>query len=277
MTGFDLDAYLDRIGFEGEVRADMATLRAICARHADAIAFENIDPRLDRPVALDIESLQRKLVRGGRGGFCYEHNTLLTHALTRIGFEVTGLAARVLWKDPTKANRPRSHMLLKIPVDGVDHVADVGFGGLTLTGPLELVNGEEQETPHEPFQIVHDRGSYTMEARLSTGWRPLYRFDLQEQLPADYEVASWYLTHHPASHFRATLMAARAAPDRRYALSDNRLTVRFLDGQSETRMLETGASLRASLEDDFRLDLSEIDGIDARLDEIVTGRREAAA
>jgi N-hydroxyarylamine O-acetyltransferase len=196
--------------------------------------------------------------------------------LSAIGFTVTGLAARVLWTDPTNTNRPRSHMLLKVPVEGVDHVADVGFGGLTLTAPLVLAREDDQPTPHEPFRLVRERGSYTMEAMLPSGWRALYRFDMQEQLPADYEVASWYLTHHPASQFRTTLMAARPASDRRYALIDNRLTVRFLDGRSETRALESGSALRRSLEGDFRLDLSDIEDLDERLEAIAAGNRQGA-
>lgn len=39
-----------------------------------------------------------------------------------------------------------------------------------------------------------------------------YRFGLQEQLQADYEVASWYLSNHPQSHFVTGLIASRPAP-----------------------------------------------------------------
>ena len=57
------------------------------------IPFENLDILLgaDR---LDLESLQRKLVQGRRGGYCFEHNTLFAAALEEIGFGVTRLAAR---------------------------------------------------------------------------------------------------------------------------------------------------------------------------------------
>jgi N-hydroxyarylamine O-acetyltransferase len=51
--------------------------------------------------------------------YCYEHNLLFKHALEALGFRVKGLLARVL---------------------------DVGFGRITLTGPLRLIADIEQAT-----------------------------------------------------------------------------------------------------------------------------------
>jgi arylamine N-acetyltransferase len=51
----------------------------------------------------------------GRGGWCFEHNTLFRHALEALGFSVTSLAARVLWNAPPDSPMgPRSHMLLLV-------------------------------------------------------------------------------------------------------------------------------------------------------------------
>src|SRR4051812_46583237 len=108
---FDLDAYFRRIGYSGAGTATLDTLRAILVRHPEAIPFENLDPLLRWPVRLDIGSLQQKLVRDGRGGYCFEQNLLLGHALSDLGFQVTGLAARVLWIAPEGAVTPRGHML----------------------------------------------------------------------------------------------------------------------------------------------------------------------
>src|SRR5213593_335985 len=93
----DLAAYLQRIGWTGRVAPDRPSLQALAAHHAAAIPFENLDPLLGLPVALDLPSLEAKLVHAGRGGYCFEHNTLFAEVLTQIGFEVTRLAARVLW------------------------------------------------------------------------------------------------------------------------------------------------------------------------------------
>lgn len=194
MTGTDtaigLDAYFHRIGYDGGREPTLETLRGIHAGHARNIPFENLDPLLRRPVRLDAASLEEKLVRGGRGGYCFEHNLLLSHALRACGFRVTGLAARVLWSYPRDAVTPRSHMLLRVEIDGEPYVADVGFGGLTLTAPLRLQADIEQETPHEPFRLASAGDGFVMEARVRNRWMPLYRFDLAEQFQPDYEVSS---------------------------------------------------------------------------------------
>src|SRR5689334_21061726 len=91
----DLDAYLARIGYEGPAAPNLATLRRLHELHPRAIPFENLSPFIGETPSLDPASLQAKLVRGGRGGWCFEQNLLFGLALEAIGFEVTRLAARV--------------------------------------------------------------------------------------------------------------------------------------------------------------------------------------
>lgn len=253
LTAFDLPAYLGRIGYTGDRAPSYETLCAVHRLHATAIAFENLSPLLRQPVLLDLEHLQQKLVRGGRGGYCFEQNGLLRAALLRLGFRVTGLAARVMWNIPEGVLTPRGHMLLRVDLDDGPWIADVGFGGLTLTAPLRLAPGVEQPTPHEPFRLLAAGDAYIMQARLGQEWRPLYRFDLHEQLPPDYEVTSWYLSNHPSSHFVTSLIAARPDHGCRYALRNAQLSVHRLDGSSERRRLASVGELRAALGDLFRL------------------------
>lgn len=264
-AGFDLDAYFARIGFAGDRAPTLDTLRAVHERHAEAIAFENLNPLLGWPVRLDAESLQRKMVRGGRGGYCFEQNLLLRCALEALGYKVTGLAARITWEVPAGTVLPRGHMLLKVEVGGEPYVSDVGFGVLTPTAPLKLKTGIEQPTPHEPFRLTEAGGDFLMEAKVRGEWKPLYRFDLQEQLLPDYEVTNWYLSHHPESRFVNGLIAARPAPGLRYALRDNVLAVHRSAGGTERRTLATVAELRAALEDTFLLTLPEAPEIDLAL------------
>ncbi|HEY8519515.1 MAG TPA: arylamine N-acetyltransferase [Gammaproteobacteria bacterium] len=257
----DLDAYFARIGYSGSRAPDEATLRALHRHHPEAIAFENLTTLAGRPVPLDLDSLHRKLVAEGRGGYCFEHNLLFGRVLEALGFEVTGLAARVLWRaddagpPPEQAARPRTHMLLLVRCGDARYLADVGFGGLTLTAPLAFEPGVEQATPHEPFRIVREGEQFRLEARLGRRWRVLYQFDLVRQLPVDFEVLNHFVATHPSSHFRTTLMAARPEADRRYALLDNRLTVRFLEGGEERRALGSVEELRAALEREFRIEV----------------------
>ena len=125
---------------------------------------------------------------------------------------------------------PRSHMLLRIDLPEGPHVVDVGFGGLTLTGPLRLEADTEQATPHEPFRLVPTGDAFVMQAKIDGEWKPLYRFDQQEQFLPDYEVTNWYLSNNPNSHFVTGLVAARPDPDRRYALRNTEFAVHHLNG-----------------------------------------------
>jgi N-hydroxyarylamine O-acetyltransferase len=264
----DLRAYLRRIGFEGEARPDLDTLRAIQRLHSRSIPFENLNPWLGIPVLLDATSLQRKLVHGERGGYCFEHNLLLAEVLGAIGFQVTPLAARVMWGVAPDAVRPRTHMLLKIDLDEA-WLADGGFGGMTLTGPLRLHAEGPQTTPHERFRVLREGDVFTMQAEVADEWRTTYRFDLQPQHRVDYELTSWYLSHHPESRFVQHLVAARTRPDGRDALLDNELTRHHLGGPSEKQVIESAAELRRVLEQVFGLRLPEVAQLQARLEQVV--------
>ena len=159
----DLAAYFARIGFTGEATPSLDTLRRLHLLHPAAIPFENLGAFIGEEIPLDSASLQRKLVAGGRGGWCFEHNLLFAAMLRAIGFRLTTLAARVRWNAPPKELRPRSHMLLQVHLSEGDYIADVGFGGQVMTGPLRLEPGIEQPTPHEPFRLVPEPGGFLLE------------------------------------------------------------------------------------------------------------------
>jgi N-hydroxyarylamine O-acetyltransferase len=231
----DLDAYFRRIGFAGEAAPDRATLGAIHRLHPQAIAFENLDPLLGVPVRLDAAALESKLVRSGRGGYCYEHNLMLMHVLKALGFVVRGLGARVLWGAVGNAITARAHMLLCVDLEGRRYIVDVGFGGTTPTAPLCLDSEGEQRTAHEPFRLARAGDEFVLQAAVGPSWQSLYRFDLQEQFQADYEIVNWYQCTNPNSYFTKNLMAARPVPGIRYALRNNEFSMHHLGGCCERR------------------------------------------
>jgi len=273
--GVDIDAYFRRIDYTGSRAPTLETLAGIHLLHPQAIAFENLDPLLRRPISLQPEALEGKLLRAGRGGWCFEQNLLLRDVLQELGFRVTGLAARVMWNAPEGAVRARSHMLLKIEGAGsATYVADVGFGGLTLTAPLRLVPDIEQPTPHETFRLLRSaseaRDNYVMQALVGRIWKPLYSFDLQPQHLVDYQVSNWHLERHPESPFVNNLMAARVEPDRRYGLLNNKLSTHHLGGATEQATLSTAAEMRQVLEHVLRIELPDDPGLDDLLASIST-------
>lgn len=252
MSG-DIDAYCTRIGYAGPREPTLAVLRGIVLAHAKAIPFENLDVLLKRPIRLDPAALYAKLVRGARGGYCFEHNLQLLDVLLAFGFRARGLAARVQWGRPAGEIGPRTHMLLRVDFAEGSHIADVGFGGLTPTAPLALAAGREQATPHESYRVVAVGDEFDLEARLGGDWSSLYRFSLQEQMRVDYEVANWFTSTHPQSLFLNHLIASRPGTGCRYALFNNRFTVRRLDSAGERRILSGEAEFGDVLAERFGL------------------------
>lgn len=267
----DLDAYFARIGYAGPSQPDLDTLSGIVAAHARSIPFENLDVLLDCPIRLEPEALVDKLVRRRRGGYCFEHNSLLRGALDQLGFKVTGHAARVLWNQPHPQDRvgPRTHMLLRVHLPEGDYLADVGFGGLTLTAPLSFNRGEaEQATPHEPHRLAPADGELELQAWLDQGWVSLYRFSAEPQQAIDYELANWFTSTYPDSLFRHHLLMARPEPDRRFGLFDGAFTVRHRDGTVERQTLRNAADLAEVLTRDFQLPplrLAEVEAVATRV------------
>ena len=266
---FDLNAYLARVSYERRPASPgLSTLRDLALAHPRAIPFENLDPLLRRPVRLDIASIQEKLVAGGRGGWCFEHNLLLGTALTALGFTVRGLSGRVVWNVAPGVVRARTHMALLVQLPEGPHIMDVGFGGSTLTAPLLLEAEVEQATPHEPFRLVQVEDGLRLEAMIERAWKGLYIFDLQPQVLADYEMPNWHLCNHPDSHFLTGIVAARVERDRRYALRNTEFAVHFPRGDTERRTLTSGAEIRRTLEEVFHIQVPkepEVDETFARL------------
>ena len=271
----DLAAYLQRIGYAGEPRADLATLREIALRHAMAIPFENIDPFCGRRVSLALPDVQRKLVQQRRGGWCFEQNLLVGEALRAVGFRVHDLAGRVLWGRAVTDRTPRTHRVLEVVANGRSWLADAGFGGLSLTGVLDLADRDVQSTPHEPFRLRDFDGSLLLEAEVDDAsgagmrWLPLYRFDRTHQWPMDFEAANFQLSQDPQSRFVTGLVLARPLESGRWMLRDRELLWRGKDGRVERRRLANASELQGVMRDAFGLDVTGIAGLAERFDALL--------
>jgi N-hydroxyarylamine O-acetyltransferase len=254
MTALDLDRYFARIGIPRLREPTRATLDAITSAHVQAIPFENLDILLGRPVELEPAAIERKLVVNQRGGYCFEHNTLLLHVLEQLGFAVRPYSARVRIGRPRDYTPARTHLFVRVDLDGQALLADVGVGGLSPTCTLALDSAEIQATPHEPRRIIHDDGRWFHQARLGDDWVDVCEFTREDMPLIDRIVANWYTSAHPESHFKNRLVVARALPDGgRASILNRELTLRGRDGRATTRMLASPDELLAVLADQFAL------------------------
>ena len=258
----NLNAYFERIGFAGSIAPNMATLEMLHALHPAAIPFENLNPLMGEPVRLDQPSLERKLLAEKRGGYCFEHNLLFKRILEDLDYAVRPVLARVVWNNPDGLSNPASHLLLLVEVNGHNYLADVGFGGLTLTTPLRLRAGVEQTTPHETFRLSGGDPDWVLEVKIGDEWRALYVFAAEPVTEADIAPINQRLASDPASPFTHELRVALTPGGRRLKLHNTRLTIQPVDGEADKRDITTMEGLRSVLSEEFGLALPD----DARLE-----------
>jgi N-hydroxyarylamine O-acetyltransferase len=249
----NLKAYFERIGFAGSIAPTLATLDLLHALHPAAIPFENLSPLMGDPVPLDQPSLEKKLLADKRGGYCFEHNLLFMRMLQDLDFVVRPLLARVVWTNPAGARQPPSHLLLLVEVNGQNHIADVGFGGLTLTTPLRLRADVEQATPHEPFRLTGGDPDWTLEVKIGEDWKAVYVFSLDTVSLEDIEPINQRIATDPASPFTHELRVALAPSGRRIKLHNTGLTIQPADSEAEKRSIGTMETLRSVLTTEFGL------------------------
>ncbi|AJC56905.1 arylamine N-acetyltransferase [Streptomyces sp. 769] len=254
----DLDAYLARIGYEGDRRPTLETLRALHAAHSDSLGFENIDIVLGRPVLLDLEALQAKMVRQRRGGYCYEQNLLYAAALERLGFRVRGLGARIRMGEDKV--RPVTHALLKVELGGTDWITDVGFGGEALLAPIPLRDGVEERQGAWTFGVVHEKETETwvLRSRHADGWFDLYAFGTERRFPVDYTVFNHYISTHPRSPFTGRIVVQKPGPELRSTLVGRELVRTRPDWSREVREVAP-EEIPGLLDTEFGITLSAAD------------------
>jgi N-hydroxyarylamine O-acetyltransferase len=227
---FELRAYLERIGLAalaatgpGPSVADLATLRDLHRAHVTSIPFENLDPMRGVPASLELGDLQRKLVQERRGGFCFEHNSLLAAALVTLGYGVEPMLGRVGFRQSPE--RARSHMLLRVrdAGGGVWH-ADVGFGAGersgTLLEPIPFGPGGDYEQSGWRYRVEPHGSELVLMAQSDGSWSDMYSFVPEPVPQIDIETSNWFASTHPRSIFTHSLVVASHAGGSRTLLRD---------------------------------------------------------
>lgn len=221
-SAFDLSAYFRRIGHAGRIEPTLACLEALHLAHATHVPFENLDIQLGRPIRLDLDSLQAKLVRGGRGGYCFEQNTLFAAVLARLGFRIQTLEARVRFGNPELT--ARTHMAVRVELPEGAWLADVGFGGEGLLGPVPF-GGTEFTRFHDTYRLQPEGRVTVLQCRRREAWFDLYALEPEPAFPIDYLVGNHYTSTFPESRFVTTLTAQLPTPEARHILRNRTYTV----------------------------------------------------
>jgi len=252
----ELDAYFDRIQWRGTNAPTYATLAGLLDAHRAHIPFENFDVLLGRPVRLDLEGLQAKLVQARRGGYCFEHATLFAAVLEALGFEPSRHAARVIMFRP-RTEVPRTHMFLSVTLDGARYVVDPGLGLFGSRLPLPL-DGTGVPADRPTHRMVREGDGWVMHAPRDGAQIPAWVSALDAEYPIDFEVANHFTATHPGSLFRNWILASAVTPEGRVNIMNRNVT--YLRGDAATTaQLADRSALRALLAEHFGFDIPEVE------------------
>ena len=248
----DIKRYLERIGYHGDFGTDLRTLRALHRAHLLNVPFENLDIALRRPIVLDEQSLYRKVVDCGRGGFCYELNGLFAALLREIGFNVDLLSARVWDKD--HYTQEFDHMALMVHLED-RWLADVGFGA-SFIEPMQFVPGVEQLDIDTSYRLQPEKDRWRLESRAEVqDWAPQYQFSTMSFELRDFEAMCQWQQTSPDLHFTHRSICSKATSDGRVTISDLKLIMTSNKVRREI-LLADETTKAAALWEHFGLDLS---------------------
>lgn len=247
---FDLPRYLERIAYQGDARADLASVRGIMRQHLRTVPFENLDVQAGKVISLVPEDIVEKIVQRRRGGYCYEVNGLLAMALTALGVEYRFVGCRPM---VYHARRPRTHMAILARLDGEEWLCDVGFGSYGPRAPIRLAGRGEVVQDDDVFELLPlGKDEYVLRARVEGDWANQYCFDLAHHEWVDFMPANWLNSTHPETVFTQHRIVMRQTPEGRVILFDNRLKT-IVHGTTTTRQV-ADEELPALLAETFGLE-----------------------
>ncbi|WP_172293946.1 arylamine N-acetyltransferase [Pseudoruegeria sp. HB172150] len=216
MEDEDYALYLARLGLDG-VPVSPDGLQRLQQAQMNAIPFEGIDAFLGLVPDLSLKTLGDKMLRGRRGGYCYELNTLYGAALHRAGFSARRVLGRVRQRRPVPG--PRSHLAWIVGTGGNRYLSDTGFGGPMPRQPLAIDMGE-QTVADGAYRLSQDEttGETVVEKRGDDGWMSCYGFDEAHVTDNDIVAANYVSATWAGSPFGSNLMVAGYDGDCRLGL-----------------------------------------------------------
>lgn len=208
LTASQVQAYLSRIGV-GEVPcANDEMLGILQYAHLQTVPYENLDILAGKPISLELDDLFAKIVTEHRGGFCFELNRLFGELLRALGYKVTDYVARY-WRGETTVPHRRHQVLRVKTCEGNEFLCDVGVGAVIPLWPVPYVVGEICDQQGVEYALREDPTfGKVLTERYEDGWRDVYSFNEDVQLPCDYVYPCFWCEHAPTSPFRAGYMLA---------------------------------------------------------------------
>jgi len=210
-SNFDLQQYLNRINFSGEIKLDLAGIKKLMQSQLFSVPFENIDVQAGKTISLIGDDIVNQIVTKNRGGYCYQINGIFSLLLKEIGLPHYYIAVRPL---VNPGQNPKTHLAIIATIEGEEYLIDLGFGGNSIREPLKLSQaGTEIQQDFETFTLVKtEEDDYLLQIKIGNEWSNLYSFDLTPQRWIDFKPANHYNYSHPDSFFTQNLIVVLQNP-----------------------------------------------------------------
>ncbi|MBB5193092.1 N-hydroxyarylamine O-acetyltransferase [Silvimonas terrae] len=252
-----VERYLQYLELKSLPDDPLTRLRALHVANQQRIPFNNVDVLLGRPPQLDPDEVADKVLTRGRGGYCFELNGLFARLLRELGYEVHVHLGKMLAGGAIVEERPRTHMVLSVQIDGQRWICDVSFGARGLTDAAPLI----EDTPIAQLDTLryHRHGDgFLMQTRRHEHWETLYWFDLQDTWMADWIMSNHYSSTFPASPFLHNLMALRLTGHGRITFNNLRMA-ELRDGMRSETLISTPQQLYTLINQHLLLPLNQAD------------------
>jgi N-hydroxyarylamine O-acetyltransferase len=242
---------LRRIGLGAAPAADEDGLRVVHRAFVSQVPYEDLAVQLGEYRPLELDGLVRRMLSGGRGGYCFEANTVLRALLQGLGFSVERREGIVDSRDARSRGELTNHMALVAHVPGGRRfIVEAGLGEGPLD-PLPLAEGTFSSGSFEYTIERDDRGWWV--AQHPSVSLPGFSFSDSVATLSDFEPHHRRLSCSPESSFVKTLVVQRPFDDHIRTLRARTL---FHDGPTicKRRVLEDVSAFAQAIEVNFGID-----------------------
>lgn len=219
-------AYLEKLGVLKELPS-LTFLRQIHRKHLLTIPFENLDIHFRRPIILDIQKIEKKIIPSNRGGFCHELNFLFYHLLTHLGYACHLISAQIMNQETQQYGSEYEHMAILVKIRKDIYLCDVGFGdGLIFPKKLNEDHLQMDANRYFQFSVDSDENYILKKTSDTLHFDPIYRFTTKIREPIEFTSMCDYQQTSPQSHFTGKKIITILTEEGRITLSDNRLKIK---------------------------------------------------
>ena len=251
---FDIDRCLNRINYQGSRQPELQTLQDLQLAFVSSVPFENLDIHLGRKIELSVDKIFNKIVEEGRGGFCYECNTLFHAILNSLGFDVTYVAATM--QLAVAMNIEFEHMALLVNLDG-DYLVDVGNGQSSFQpmriGSDEVVNFESIDYRLDKFE---DRFALFFKPE-GKDWEPRFSFTTTPRELEEFADMCHIIQTSEESQFTKRKILTFATANGRVTLVERELEITH-SGKTESRQLRSHSDYVETVKTYFNIQLESV-------------------